>query len=415
MEKLGQILIRDKVITEQELEATIRAQVIYGGTIDTNLIELGYADINQVGKALSEAHRVPTVDGAQIKPCTQEVISKLGHKMATKHKCVPLAMDKTSMDVLLIDPADLNAIDDLGFATGKRIKPHVAPELVVYALLEKYYGVARPMRFISIALAGKKEEPKQPLPMETLPPEPAVEKITAHDLGGVEEPSKIPEEPGEKEEFIDIPSPPPSELEEEAVLNLDDLIHKTEMAPVEFIEEEDEEEEELELLEDLPELLTLEEATARLANVDDRDELGRIVLSFALGYFKRAALFITRFDRVIGWYGMGGNLKADMVKSVMLPLSEPSLFKTVFDTQAFYLGAVNPSPMNDLFLKAMGNEKPASAFLIPIHYQGQVVNILYGDNGHGEPAPFEISDLLILAPKVPQAFDQLILKKKKQV
>ncbi|MDT8318449.1 MAG: hypothetical protein RQ824_10755 [bacterium] len=396
---LGKLILKDGAISQAQLDEAIQNQVVFGGRLGTSLVELGYISIGQLGEYLAKMHGVPTVDHQEIKACSKGVINTLGKKMATKYQCVPLSVDKSSMDLLMMDPADLAAIDEISFATSKRIKPHVASEMVIMSLLEKYYDIARPMRFISFTNKIV-EEPPMAVPKagisETAPvPEVKDEK------GGLDLSRYASEDEDATEEIIDI-----NELIQ--IAPSEEIMESAELA------EELEEEDNLELLEELPELLNLEEARQRLSEVDDRDELSRIVLSFAHSYFKRSALFITRLGKVVGWYGMGDGINATMVKSVMLPLDEPSIFKTVFDSQAFFLGAIPQTNYNDLFLKAIGGEKPQSAFLIPILFNGRVVNILYGDNGEGQPAPFDISELLILAPKVPLAFEQLILKKKNQ-
>ena len=411
---LGKLILQDGAISQAQLDEAIQNQVVFGGRLGTSLVELGYIDVGQLGGYLAKMHGVPTVDYKEIKACSKGVINTLGEKMATKHQCVPLSADKSSLDLLMMNPTDLAAIDEISFATSKRIKPHVASEMVIMSLLEKYYEIARPMRFISFA-SNILEEPAMVVTGAGIQDTASLPEVK--DEREAIDFSKYASDQTKEEEDLKTPIEITAEDAEKEILDINELIHE---APAEEIieaaelVEELEEEEELELLEELPELLNLEEARQRLLEVDDRDELSRIILSFAHSYFKRSALFITRLGKVVGWYGMGDGINATMIKSVMLPLDEPSIFKSVFDSQAFFLGAVPETKYNDLFLNAIGGEKPQSAFLIPILFKGQVVNILYGDNGDGQPAPFDISDLLILAPKVPLAFEQLILKKKNQ-
>lgn len=411
---LGKLILQDGAISQAQLDEAIQNQVVFGGRLGTSLVELGYIDIGQLGGYLAKMHGVPTVDHQEIKSCSKGVINTLGKKMATKHQCVPLSADKSSLDLLMMNPTDLAAIDEISFATSKRIKPHVASEMVIMSLLEKYYEIARPMRFISFA-SNILEEPAMVVTGAGIQDRASFPEVK--DEREAIDFSRYASDQAKEEEDLKTPIEITAEDAAEEILDINELIHEApaeELIEAAELVEELEEEEELELLEELPELLNLEEARQRLLEVDDRDELSRIVLSFAHSYFKRSALFITRLGKVVGWYGMGDGINATMVKSVMLPLDEPSVFKSVFDSQAFFLGAVPETKYNDLFLNAIGGEKPQSAFLIPILFKGQVVNILYGDNGDGQPAPFDISDLLILAPKVPLAFEQLILKKKNQ-
>jgi hypothetical protein len=81
--------------------------------------------------------------------------------------------------------------------------------------------------------------------------------------------------------------------------------------------------------------------------------------------------------------------------------------------RAHFLGALPKTPVNSRFVKALGGEQPRSAFIIPILFKGKVVNILYGDNGPGTDASFDIGELLILAMKIPQSFEDLVVRRKK--
>ena len=400
--QIGQILIKENAITEAQLDEAIQAQVIYGGKLGTNLVELDLIDLAALSKGLSLKFKVPTIDDSQIKTCSEDILNLLGKKLAAKYRCVPLSLEGSRLSILMEDPTNLSAFDDIAFATGKKIEPYVAPELIIVTLLEKYYGIQRDMRYIRVSPAT----PQPPQPEVEVPPTQQPE----------EEVFRIPKQPTEEAEKA---------IEEVEIINLEDLIQEApvvdlmeigaqEIQSADIIDEEEKEEfiEELELLDELPEVLTLQEATQRLSEVKDRDELAKLVLSFAHNYFKRSALFITRFGTATGWDGMGGSINKNMIKSIMMPLNEPSIFKTVFDSQAFFLGAVPETPLNKRFLQLIGGGKPLSSFLIPILFKGQVVNILYGDNGNGQQAPFDISELLILAPKVPQAFEDLIRRKK---
>lgn len=423
---LGKLIVQDGAISQAQLDEAIQNQVVFGGRLGTSLLELGYINSDQLGNYLAKMHRVPAINLEELNACPKGALNALGGKMASKHQCIPISVDKSSLSLVMMNPTDLAAIDEISFATSKRIKPHAAPELVILSLLEKYYDIARPMRFISFANNIVKEPVKKEV-TKAAPAPKIKEKV-----GGVDVPKKVSHrtiDKGKNAARKAEETKKPIEItDKEAAEAIQDISKLTQVAPAEEVmepvelEEEvveelellEEVEDELELLEELPELLNLEEARERLLDVDDRDELSRVVLSFAHSYFKRSALFITRLGKVVGWYGMGDGIDATMVKSVMLPLNEPSIFKTVFDSQAFFLGAIPETKYNDLFLKTIGGEQPQSAFLIPILFNGQVVNILYGDNGEGQPAPFDISELLILAPKVPLAFEQLIIKKKNQ-
>jgi len=468
--RLGRILLENRLITTAQLEEAIQNQVIYGGKLGTNLLELGYINLAVLSKVLAKKHGCPTINPFQLKPISRDVLRLVSKKLAVKHHVFPLGADGKSMDLLMCNPSDVPTLDEMRFATGKHIRPFVTPEVVLLALIEKYYGVESDYRYEQLALKVLTRPPSAPKESKTQaaakahshPEIKGLEFDAKEDLStpeefekllfsynrphGLEEgapaeaappppptpppaslqPPPAPQQPTPQAQPQIQPPPPTQPVAEPPPVQTPEPAEKPPTVeqkveppkPVEPPQPEHpqvEEEEELEeILEELPEALTLKEALERLQHVNDRDELSRTVLAFALSYFKRAALFITRGGVALGWDGMGGSVNRRNVQSVMLPLNSPSIFKTVHDSSSFFLGAIPPTPINERFLKLIGGEKPRSVFLIPILFGGKVVNILYGDNGNAADAPTDISELLILAPRLPLVFDTLIKRRKQE-
>lgn len=437
---LGKQLIKDGLVTPAQIDEAVNSQVVFGGRLGTNLIELEYIDEKALTQALSKLHSVPSVKPEVYTRIDSNTIKAIPRKIAGKYKVIPVKVEDKKIHLLMMDPSDLGARDEIGFTTGYVIKPMVAPEIRILALLEKYYRIKRDLRYITLSRTDtrellEREHPTQappavkrkPPPAERKKPSPFFKKTTLAPLGEGEELTSPEEferltqamEEGEKRE-----------AEPEEVLTLTDEIEEEPPAPEpvapdltakvhEFIGSEITEEEEVILEEEIPEEeikpLSLKEAANALEKVEDRDDIARILLGFALSYFKRTALLTVRSDLVFGWYGLGQNLSKQVVERIMIPLNVPSVFKLVCESCGHYLGPFTPNPINERFLKLMGGVKPNSLFLIPILVKGRVVNILYGDNGEGKDAPFDISELLILAQKIPQAFENLIIKRKKMV
>lgn len=205
---------------------------------------------------------------------------------------------------------------------------------------------------------------------------------------------------------------------EEEVVELEELIEIVPLPAepeVQYLEEPEQIEEAVPEPEpEIPQLSFAEATRELMEKTQNRDDLAKAVIGFAKSIFKRSVLFTVRGDKVFGWYGQGPGITLKQIQSLAIPLSEPSLFKTVIQFSSHYLGPVIANPENQKFLEALGGAKPNSAFLIPIIWKEKVVYILYGDNGHEQDAPFEIGELLILAQKLPIAIERLIEEKKKQ-
>jgi hypothetical protein len=679
MPQLGQMLVKEKIISAKQLDEAIQAQVIFGGRLGTNLVELGYLDEQTLTKSLARKHGVPTVDWTQLNRIKPAVLKLFSKNLAKRCEAFPLKVEGKDIYVVMSDPANFEAIQEINFATGKKVKPLVLPEIRVYDLLTRFYNIGRELRYINLAMMYQVKEEKKPeqvkegpppgmdeqewrereevrkkidfnvsqdllgeddfmkitnqqfaqqlgmpapeppspaapapapepgpppapvpapraepprpvpaptkapappaakapepprvkvpetktppartpgvqphkevaqllysmlmkrgvskyiakeklqefmklfvknqlkndilsmnylanwliieadapvewlekvltefkgmaldlgitalLPGEAVPvkaaraaapraeekpkpkpaaPEPApaaevieeaelmeaeeVEELPAQALTPVREPAPaepaaeaMPAPPGPPPRQTDPAAPKPSaakpaeqfldELEamekgeggaQVLELKMEDLASVEEAEAYVPEEEPEEEPEEAEYVQ-----LTLNEAREKLlSEVIDRGDISRIVLGFAMGYFKRSLLFTVRGQTLFGWDGTGPGVKTDLVESIMLPLTEPSVFQLVNLTKSFFLGPVQPGAVNDRFLKLLGGQKPNNVFIIPVVVNEKVVYILYGDNGGGEFVPLNAPELQILAYQIPHALESLIKRKK---
>ncbi|MBE0596157.1 MAG: general secretion pathway protein GspE, partial [Desulfuromonadales bacterium] len=125
----------------------------------------------------------------------------------------------------------------------------------------------------------------------------------------------------------------------------------------------------------------------------------------------RSALFLIRQQNASGWRGSaGGRPMADFAQ-LRIPLSEPSVFKTVTETRSWHLGPLPRTPFNSQFLQELGGEVPATVLLMPLLMMGRVIAILYVD-GPASALQDHLHALQKLTAKMVMAFEVLILKNK---
>jgi hypothetical protein len=159
--KLGEALVKASLITKEQLRLALERQVIFGGRIGTNLLELKVIKESELVSFLSKYLNVPAVDPSKFVAIDDETISCISNEMAEKYKVVPFRKDRNRLHVALLDPRSMVAVDELRFITGYDIVPYVTSELRLLYALEKYYGMERDLRYISIfGKEGEQEEPK---------------------------------------------------------------------------------------------------------------------------------------------------------------------------------------------------------------------------------------------------------------
>lgn len=163
--KLGEALVKTSLITKEQLRLGLERQVIFGGRIGTNLVELNILKESELVSFLSKYLKVPAVDPSIFVSLNDEIISCISKEMAEKYKVVPFRKDRNRLHVALLDPRSMEAVDELRFITGYDIVPYVTSELRLLYALEKYYGLERDLRYISIF--GKEGEQAQEKPKDS--------------------------------------------------------------------------------------------------------------------------------------------------------------------------------------------------------------------------------------------------------
>src|SRR5689334_17876798 len=116
--KLGTLLLRDAVISLSQLEAALRAQVLYGGRLGTNLIELGFLDVNTLGLYLSQLHNVPCATQQQFQNADKSAIKVFGTELADLYTAFPLGYQGRAMMVALAEPGSTSTVEALARHCG---------------------------------------------------------------------------------------------------------------------------------------------------------------------------------------------------------------------------------------------------------------------------------------------------------
>jgi MshEN domain len=172
MARLGQLLVRADLVSENHLARALGIQHFAGGRLGTLLLERGSIEEDNLGKTLALQHGCEYIPWRRLAEIPTSVIAALPAKFAIKHAAVPYERGENSLKVALRDPGDLRILDELFFVTGRKIIAGVAPEVRIYQALEKYYGERRTPRYA--ILSEKISRPARTAKAQTavLPPPP---------------------------------------------------------------------------------------------------------------------------------------------------------------------------------------------------------------------------------------------------
>jgi len=147
--KLGELLIQKKMVTEAQLMDALEAQVVFGGRLGTNLIELGIINEDTLASVISQQLNVPFVKPERLRNIPQRILNLIPRDLVEKYRVLPLGADGTVVR-LGMSPPDPEAIEEISRATGLSIVPFVVTEIRLTEALQKYYGIQRDPRLTSV-------------------------------------------------------------------------------------------------------------------------------------------------------------------------------------------------------------------------------------------------------------------------
>ena len=139
--RIGELLLKEKRITAEQLQDALTYQRQNGGKLGANLVKLGYIQDDEITALLSKQYGVPSIslDQFEIDPA---VIKLVPAETARKYQIVPLSRSGATLTIAMTDPTNVFAMDDVKFMTGYNVEPVVASETGVSESIEKYYGAA---------------------------------------------------------------------------------------------------------------------------------------------------------------------------------------------------------------------------------------------------------------------------------
>jgi type IV pilus assembly protein PilB len=136
--RLGELLLREKLITPLQLQQAIEEQKSGGGRLGYQLTKMGFIEENELTAFLSKQYGVPSIDLNEfdIEP---EIIKLIPKEVVLKHQVIPINRTGSTLIVAMADPSNIFAIDDIKFLTGYNVEVVVASEQAIEGAVEKYY------------------------------------------------------------------------------------------------------------------------------------------------------------------------------------------------------------------------------------------------------------------------------------
>jgi type IV pilus assembly protein PilB len=137
--RLGEILIKESLITSDQLRQALEHQKANGGRLGTCLMKLGFISDDEITGVLSRQYGVPSIN-LKFYEVDATVIKLIPQDTAVRYQIVPLSRVGSTLTIAMTDPTNVFAMDDIKFMTGFNVEPVVASETAIAEAISKFYG-----------------------------------------------------------------------------------------------------------------------------------------------------------------------------------------------------------------------------------------------------------------------------------
>ena len=141
-QRLGDLLVKEKVINSEQLEQATKLQKETQCRLASALVKLGFLSDEDVTNFLSRQYGVPAINLSYFE-IDQAVVKLIPFETAKRYQILPLSRVGASLTIAMVDPTNVFAMDDIKFMTGFNIEPVVASESSIVEGIDKAYGTSK--------------------------------------------------------------------------------------------------------------------------------------------------------------------------------------------------------------------------------------------------------------------------------
>jgi type IV pilus assembly protein PilB len=142
---IGEILIREKILTQEQLKSAQDFQKKHEVSLGSAIISLGFMSAEEMAQGLSRQLGYPYIDLDQFE-VYPDVINLIQPETAKRYLVMPIHRIRSFLTLAMVDPTDLDIVEDIRFRTGLSIQPVIASEIGIMNAIRKYYGGSAALR-----------------------------------------------------------------------------------------------------------------------------------------------------------------------------------------------------------------------------------------------------------------------------
>jgi hypothetical protein len=470
--RLSSLLVRDGLVGVKRMEKAFQRQVIYGGCLDTILLEMSLVPEERLTQYLALASGLPPASRDEGQSIEEAAVAVIAKEIADQYRAVPVALDGEALRILVCAPIELTELEDLADLLDRPLQPLITPEYRWHLVFAAAYGLDPPARFTTLARsldidAGESpvgrarsviiDHEARPIPVATDQTErtPAPIAVTGQDTDRivVEDisartrqatimgfaPTKASgtiDKPKDRDKTDTVPEPlsrptprprgdgVPSEPIPKPIVSF--TSSPSTGIPKAVAESGPSKKRPAgpRLLRRPPTTpistegrdspLPIARARETLATAEDRDSVFLTLLRAARSRARWAGLLTVQGGAAIGRVALAEpGLDTAAVNTVLIPLDAVSPFRAVIGNLQPHIGPlVSGDPAIDAMLLRFGGTTPPSALILPVVLRDRVVALVVAHRVQGDIRLADVTELLPIATAASDALGRLIVKHK---
>lgn len=423
---LSSLIVQREIATIREVEEALARQVLYGGDLVTNLLEVATVDEGHITPLLAESFGMQPAPVGELPIPPDDARALVPAELCVQKNLVPLAVDRAGVTVAVAEPLAPDVEQELSFALSLPVAQRIAPHVRVRQAIARAYGapLERRLERLVARLSGREASVPNSLPpllreppVVRQPPRPPSDLPGATSLSSsrlaAARVAPAPREPDlrEPEPAAELRVPPAAATGFTPTGGLDAAprpaaaaaapaapARPTKLRPVRRRRGP----------------LVSEVAQDEMEGAEERDGILDLYFEYCRQYFDYTALFIVQGDIAEGWDAFGDGVPRERVVEIGIPLDMPSMLLTARQARKPLRAAPSKEDLDAVWTKDLGLSGRRELFVAPLVVRGRVVALLVGDGGDGGVDAESAKEATWFAGLAGAALERVILKKKAQ-
>ena len=154
MKLLGEVLLKEKLISEDKLSIGLKKQRENGKRLGEVLLSEGLITDEKLALGLSHQLGIPLMTGESLMKVDKAAMELIPEFFAREYHCLAYGKEGDFLQVVMVDPEDIVVIDNLQKITAQQVSISIAPQLTIDEAIERHYKELRTTGEVSEALSG---------------------------------------------------------------------------------------------------------------------------------------------------------------------------------------------------------------------------------------------------------------------